>query len=306
MAGGVINTGSIPKLLWPGLNKIWGQQFAAHMVEYDKLFEKSTSEKAYEEDVALSSFGYTPPKPEGSQTQYDAIKQFFISRYLHITYALGFIITREAMEDNQYMSMGEKGTKALAFSYNQTRENIAHNIFNNGFSGGPTYGDGQAFFSTAHPLDAGSGTYSNVLTPGADISEAALEDILNQIAGLVDFRGLKINVMAESLHIPYQLQFEAKRILADPERPGTADRDINAMYHMGMFPKGFSVHHYFTDPDAFFVKTNCKDAVRYFERRAAAFEDDNDFDTENAKYKTSGRYSFGVTDARGFVASPGA
>lgn len=303
---GVINTGSIPKLLWPGLNKIWGIAFKEHMPEYDKLFAKATSDKAYEEDVALSTFGYVPTKPEGSQTRFDSMKQFFISRYTHITYALGFIITREAMEDNQYMSLGEKGTKALAFSYNQTRENIGHNIFNNGFSGGPTYGDGKTLFATDHPLDAGSGTYSNILSPGADISEAALEDLLNQIEGLVDFRGLKINTMAESLHVPYQLQFEAKRILADKDRPGTADRDINAIYHMGMFPKGFIVHHYFTDPDAFFVKTNIQDGLRYFERRAAAFEQDNDFDTENAKYKTSGRYSFGVTDARQFFASQGA
>jgi hypothetical protein len=303
---GVINTGSIPKLLWPGLNKIWGDEYLAHVAEYDKLFEKSTSDKAYEEDVAISTFGFVPVKPEGSQIQYDSMKQFFVSRYTHITYALGFIITREAIEDNQYMSLGEKGTRALAFSFNQTRENIGHNIFNNGFSGGPTYGDGKVFFATDHPLDGGAGTYSNVLSPAADLSEAALEDLLNQIEGLVDFRGLKINVKAESLHVPFQLQFEAKRILADPDRPGTADRDINAMYHMGMFPKGFFVHHYFTDPDAFFVKTNIREGVRYFDRRVATFEDDNDFDTENAKYKCTGRYSFGVTDARKFFASQGA
>lgn len=303
---GVINTGTFPKELWPGLNKIWGDEYNAHMEEYTKLFDSSTSEKNYEEDLGVSSFGFFPAKQEGSRIVYDSMKQFYVTRYTHITYALGFIITREAIEDNLYMSIGEKGTKALAFSYQQTRENIGHNIYNNGFSGGTTYGDGKVFFATDHPLDQGAGTFSNLLSPGADLSEAALEDLLNQIDGAVDNRGLKINLMARSLHVPYQLRFEAKRILGDENRPATADRDINAMYHMGMFPEGFFSHHYFTDPDAFFVRTNLKDAVRYFDRRKAAFEQDNDFDTENAKYKCSGRYSFGVTDPRGAFASQGA
>lgn len=303
---GVITTGSIPKALWPGINKFFGMAYQAHVTEYDKLFDTATSEMAYEEDVALSTFGFTPIKSEQTQVQYDDMKQMFVSRYTHVTYALGFIVSYEAMKDNQYMSIAERGSKALAFSYNQTRENITHNVFNNGFSGGPTYGDGKTFFATDHPLDSGAGTFSNMLSPGADLSEAALEDLLNQIEGLVDYRGLKINVKGVSLHVPYQLQFDAKRILGNPDRPGTADRDINAMYQMGMFPKGMFVHHYFTDPDAYFVKTNLQDAVRYFDREEPRLTQDNDFDTESLKCKCMGRYSAGVTDPRGFFASQGA
>jgi hypothetical protein len=304
MSAGIINTGTSPKLLWPGLNQIWGMSFKAHAPQYVYLFDKSTSEKNYEEDVALTSFGLVPQKPEGSATQYDSFNQLYISRYTHITYALGFIITYEALKDNLYMQMGEKGAKALAWSYNQTLENVAHNIYNNGFDNTVTYGDGQPFFSTSHPYEGG--TYSNILSPGADLSEAALEQILINIGNAVDNRGLKIDLKAKSLHVPVQLQFEAKRILGDPDRPGTADRDINAMYHMGMFPEGFKVHNYFTDPDAYFVRTDTMDAVRYFEREAPRFTNDNEFDTENQKYKTMGRYSVGVTDPRGAFASQGA
>lgn len=301
---GIINTGSMPKLLWPGLNKIWGDDYNKHPNEWERLFDKSTSEKNYEEDVGITTFGLTPEKSQGNAIVYDDMKQNYVSRYVHTTYGLGFIITREAMEDNLYMEVGRRGTKALAFSYNQTRENVLHNIYNNGFSGSYTFGDGQPFFSASHPIEGG--TASNILSTPADLSEASLEQILIDIGNAVDQRGLRIALVAQSLHVPVELQFEAKRILGDPDRPATADRDINAMYHMGMFPKGMFVHHYFTDPDAFFVRTNLPDAIRYFERRAAAFEQDNDFDTENAKFKCTGRYSGGVTDWRGAWASAGA
>lgn len=303
---GPITRGSAPKLLWPGLNKVFWDEYNAHPDEWDKLFDKSTSEKAYEEDFMGSSFGLVPVKPEGSQIMYDDAKQFYISRYTNITYGLGFIITEEAQEDNLYMQIGTTLSKKLALSVKQTREIHGHDIYNDGFSGGPTYGDGKTFFATDHPLDNASGTYSNMLSPGADLSEASLEDLLNQIDAAVDNRGKKIKLIGESLHVPYQLRFEAKRILGNPDRPATADRDINAMYHMGMLPKGFFIHHFFDDADAFFIRTNVKDGVRYFERRAMRFEDDNDFDTANAKFKVSYREVFGVTDPRAAYASQGA
>lgn len=304
MANAVMTTGWSPKQLWPGLNKVWGDSYKEHTPEYMVLFDKSTSEKNYEEDVGISTFGLVPVKTEGSPVVYAAMNQQYVSRYTHITYALGFIITEEAMDDNLYMDVGSRGAKALAFSYNQSRENIAANVYNNGFSGGTTYGDGKTFFATDHPIEGG--TFSNLLSPGADLSEASLEQILININSAVDATGKQISLMGDVLVVPKQLQFDAKRILGDSDRPGTADRDINAMYHMGMFPGGFKVNHYLTDADAFFVRTNLRDAVRYFERKSAVFTNDNEFDTENAKFKCSGRYSVGVTDPRGSFASQGA
>lgn len=301
---GVINTGTFPKELWPGLNKIWGLEYNAHVPQYLWLFDKSMSEKNYEEDVGISAFGLTPTRTQGGPVYYDTMRQGYVTRYTHVEYGLGFIVTQVEIEDNLYMDVGEKGTKALAFSYNQTRENVCANVYNNGFSNSYTFGDGQPFFSTSHPIDGG--TASNTLAIAADLSEASLEQMLIDIGNAVDQRGLKIALVAQSLHVPVQLQFEAKRILGDPDRPGTADRDINAMYHMGMFPGGCKTHNYFTDPDAFFVRTNLKDAIRYFERIAAGFTSDNDFDTNNAKFKSRGRFSAGVTDWRGAWGSPGA
>jgi hypothetical protein len=301
---GVITTGSMAKALYPGLNKLFGMEYSERPDEFVELFDKSTSNRNYEEDLMLTSFGLAPAKAEGSPILYDDMQQLYVSRYTHVTYGLGFIITREAMEDNLYMQMGTKGTKALAFSFKQTREIIGANIFNDGFSGGPTYGDGVSFFNTAHPI-VGS-TASNVVSVGVDLSEAALEQLLIDVSLAVDNRGKKIALIGDKLVVPPQLMFEAKRILGNPDRPATADRDINAMYHMNMFPKGYIVNHYLTDADAFFIKTNLKDAVRYYSRREAGFENDNDFDTENAKFKVTGRYSFGVTDWRGYWASPGA
>jgi hypothetical protein len=301
---GVITTGSFPKQLWPGLNKIWGIEYKSHAEEYTSLFDTSTSDKNYEEDVGMSAFGLVPVKPEGSAISYDTMKQTYVSRYTHVTYGLGFIITREQIDDNLYMSVGEKGAKSLAFSFQQTRENVGANVYNNGFSSSYTGGDGVSLFNTAHPIDGG--TASNTLAVAADLSEASLEQMLIDIGNAVDPKGLKINLMAQTLIVPVQLQFDAKRILGDPERPATADRDINAMYHMGMFPGGYKVNHYLTDADAFFVRTNLKDTIRHFNRRDAGFEQDNDFDTENAKYKCTGRYSFGWSDWRGAWGSPGA
>lgn len=301
---GLITTGSFPKLLWPGLNKIWGDTYAEHAAQYLMLFDKSTSDKNYEEDVAITTFGLVPVKPEGSQTVFDTMQQIYVSRYTHVTYGLGFIVTEEEMDDNLYMDVGERGAKALAFSYNQTRENIGANVYNNGFSGGPTYGDGQTFFSTAHPSLVGS--QSNILSPGVDLSEAALEQISINIDKATDLSGKRIALRIKRLAVAPENRFEAKRILGDPERPGTADRDINAMYWLGTFGGGYTVNNYFTDPDAYFVLTELPDAVRYFERKAASFAQDNDFSTRDARFLVNGRYSFGVTDWHGAYASQGA
>lgn len=300
---GIISTGSFPKLLWPGLNQIWGDAYKEHQPQYLMLFDKATSDKAYEEDVGITTFGLVPVKPEGTAIYYDSERQSYVSRYTHVTYGMGFVVTREEIEDNKYMDVGARGAKALAFAYNQTRENVGANVYNNGFTGGPTYGDGVSFFNGSHPIYGG--TASNILSVAADLSEASLEQLLVNISLATDARGKKISLKGMKLIVPPQLMFDAKRILGDPERPGTADRDINAMYHMGMLPGGFEVNQYLTDPDAYFIRTDLKDGVRYFERRAAAFENDNDFSTENGLFKVTGRYSVGVTDWRSCFASPG-
>lgn len=304
MAGGPITTGSNPKELFPGLDKIWGLKYEQWSNEFLSLFDKSSSERAYEEDEGITSFGLAPQKPEGTPTEFDSAQQFYITRYTNVTYALGFVITMEAMMDNLYMDKGDKYTKALSNSLEQTREIITHNIYNNGFDNTITYGDGQPFFSTAHPNVGG--TFSNMLSPGADLSEASLEQMLIQINKATDTRNLKIALRGMSLHIPPELEYEATRILKNVNRPGTADRDINAMVKEGKFPGGLIVHHYLTDPDAYFIRTNVPDGVRYIERMAAKFSRDNEFDTENGKFKAMMRYCAGVTDPRAAYASAGA
>jgi hypothetical protein len=299
----VITTGNFPKELWPGLNKTWGLKYNEYPPEYMELFDKSSSMKAYEEDVGNVGFGLVPAKPEGTATLYDDMRQTFVSRYTHVTYALGFIITYEEIKDNLYMDVGIKGTKNLAFAYNQTRENIGANVYNNAFSSSYPGGDGVSLLNSAHPINGG--TFSNILAVSTDLSEASLEQLIINIGLSVDPRGLKIKLIGKSLHVPIQLQFEAKRILGDSNRPGTADRDINAMYHMNMIPEGFKVNHYFTNQNAYFIRTNAEDGLRYFEREAVRFSEDNEFDTENAKYKCMGRYSFGWTDPRALFGTAG-
>ena len=301
----VITSSSFAKLLWPGLNSIYGKEYADYPVEWDKLFEKNTSDRAYEEDLGLSSFGLASVKSEGAPITYDSERQGFTSRYNHVVYALGFIITREIYEDDQYGKVGAQKAKALARSMRQTKEINGANIYNRAFSGsGYVGGDGKTLIASDHPNVAG-GTFSNVIGTAADLSEAALEQAVIDIAGFRDDRGLLIAAKPEKLVIPYQLQFEAKRILGSDGRVGTDLNDPNVLKDMGIFSNVIT-NHYLTDADAWFILTNVKDGLKYFERRGDQFEMDNDFDTENAKFKATARYSFGWTDPRAIYGSAGA
>jgi hypothetical protein len=302
---GVITSASFAKLLWPGLNSIYGKEYADYAVEWDKLFEKNSSDKAYEEDLGLSSFGLASVKSEGAPITYDTERQGFTSRYNHVVYALGFIVTREIFEDDQYGKVGAQKAKALARSMRQTKEIIGANIYNRAFEGsGYLGGDGKELIHSAH-LNVAGGTFSNKIGTAADLSEAALEQAVIDIAGFRDDRGLLIAAKPEKLVIPYQLQFETARILGSDGRVGTDLNDPNVIKQQGIF-SNVVTNHYLTDPDAWFILTNVKDGLKYFERRGDQFEMDNDFDTENAKFKATARYSFGWSDPRAIYGSAGA
>jgi hypothetical protein len=299
-----INTGNIAKLLMPGLNAIWGSDYKDHPMEFRDLFDTESSEKAYEEDQLVYGLGLAPVKPQGSATVYDTMAQGLTSRYTHVAYSLGFVVTREAIQDNLYEKAAIRGTKKLARSFKQTKENVAANIYNRATNGSYTYGDGVALLSTAHPTL--SGNQSNMLATAADMSEAALEDLVVQTMNAVDERGLRIQLMPKSLIVPTALVFEAERILKSVGQNDTANNAINALRSRGVFPEGAKVNHYLTDADAWFIRTDAPDGLKHFEREAAEFDQDNDFDTANLKFKGYERYSFGVTDFRGLYGSQGA
>jgi hypothetical protein len=300
----VINSGSFAKALWPGVNAWYGKEYAEYPVEFTDLFEKHTSSRAFEEDVGVSSFGLAVVKPEGAPISYDSERQAFITRYQHVVYALGFIITREMMDDDQYDIVGQRKAQGLAFSMRQTKEIVAANVYNRAFNSSYTGGDGVEMIASTHANIAG-GTWSNKIATAADLSEAALEQACIDIAGFTNDRGLLIGVRPQSLVIPRYLPFEAKRILNTVGRVGTDNNDLNALKEMGMIPK-VVVNHYLTDTDAWFIRTNVKNGLKYFERRADSFDMDNDWDTENAKFKATARYSFGWTDPRAIYGSQGA
>lgn len=304
MSAGVITSSSFAKLLWPGLNAIWGKEYNDYPVEWDKLFEKNSSDRAYEEDLGLSSFGLANVKAEGAPITYDTERQGFTSRYNHVVYALGFIITREIYEDDQYGKVGAQKAKALARSMRHTKETVGANIYNRAFNPSFVGGDGVSLINANHPNVSG-GTFSNQIAVASDLSEAALEQAVIDIAGFRDDRGLLIAAKPEKLVIPYQLQFEAARILGADGRVGTDLNDPNVLKDRGIF-SNVVTNHFLTDPDAWFILTNVKDGLKYFERRGDQFEMDNDFDTENAKFKATARYSFGWTDPRAIYGSAGA
>lgn len=300
---GPINTGNIAKLLMPGLNAVWGSDYTEHPMEFGDLFEADSSEKAYEEDQLMPGFGLAPIKDQGAPTVYDSTSQGLTSRYTHVAYSLGFIVTREAIKDNLYKSKALRGTKDLAFSFRQTKENVATNVYNRGFSASYVGADGVAMLSASHPTL--SGNQSNLGTAAADISEASVEDMCVTIMNAVNERGLKVALMPKKLIVPTASAFEAQRILKSTLKNDTADNAINAMRSMGMFSDGATVNHYLTDNDSWFIRTNAPNGLKYFSREAAEFADDNDFDTSNLKFKGYERYSFGWTDFRGVYGSPG-
>ena len=303
----VITNGNFPKLLKPGLDSLFGLKYEeyANGAEWKELFEMNKSTYQYEEDVNITGFGLAPRKNEGDSLTYDQMTQGYISKYINVAYALGFIVTREQIRDNQYLKIGQTGTKLLAFSMHQTKENVGARTFNYGFDAVTRpIGDGKALFATDHPTVYGD--QSNTQSVPADLSEKSLEEAVTQIADFRDNRGNRIRVMPKQLIVPRSLWATAERILKNPNRPGTADRDINALYTVNAIPGGYMTNHYFTDQDAYFLMTNCPEGFKYFERDPLVFEDDNDFDTKNGKYSAYERYSFGVTDWRAGWGSPGA
>lgn len=300
----LINSGSFAKALWPGVNAWYGKSYNEYQQEWDKLFEKNTSSRAFEEDVGISSFGLAVQKSEGAPISYDSERQAFITRYQHVVYALGFIITREMMEDDQYDVVGQRKAQGLAFSMRQTKEIVGANVYNRFATSGYVGGDGVTLLSASHPTLAG-GTFSNQIATAADLSEASLEQAVIDIAAFTNDRGLLIAVKPKTLIIPRQLIFEAKRILGSDGRVGTDNNDLNAIKTMGLIPEVVT-NHYLTDSDAWFIRTDVPHGMKYFERRADAFDMDNDWDTENAKFKATARYSFGWTDPRGLYGSAGA
>jgi hypothetical protein len=302
---GVITSSSFAKLLWPGVNAFYGRAYKDYPEEWSKLgFEQKKSTKAYEEDVGLTSFGLASVKTEGGPISYDTERQGFTTRYNHVVYALGFQITREAYEDDQYSIVGERKAKALARSMRYTKELVGANIFNRATTAGYTGGDGVVLLSASHPNITG-GTWSNMPSAAADLSEAALEQAAIDIAAFKDDRGLLIAVQPKKLVIRPDQMFEAKRILGSDGRPGTDLNDPNVLKTEGIIPE-VVINHYLTDTDAWYIITDIPDGLKYFERRADAFEMDNDFDTENAKFKATARYSFGWTDPRCIYGSVGA
>lgn len=300
----VMTSGSFAKALWPGVNAWYGKAYDEYPQEWDKLVDTFTSRQAFEEDVGISSFGLAVVKPEGSGISYDAEKQGFITRYQHVVYALGFIVTREIMDDDLYDVVGQRKAQGLAFSMRQTKEIVVANMYNRAFNSSYTGGDGVSLINASHPTIAG-GTFSNQIGTAADLSEAALEQACIDIASFTNDRGLLIGVRPESLIISRFMPFEARRILQTNGRVGGDLNDVNAIKDMGMIPTTV-VNHYLTDADAWFIRTNVGNGLKLFQRDAMSFDMDNDWDTENAKFKARERYSVGWTDPRALYGSQGA
>jgi hypothetical protein len=301
MSGGVITQSSFAKALWPGVNKWYGDAYNDYQTEWDKLFEKNTTKRAYEEDVGLTGFGLASVKPEGSPITYDTNRQGFTSRYNPVVYALGFVVTREAFDDDMYDVVGKKKAQALARSMRMTKEIVGANIYNRAFNSSYVGGDGKELCATDHPNVSG-GTWRNELSTAADLSEAVLEQAAIDIAAFTDDRGLLIAAKPRALVIPPALQFEAKRILGSDGRVGTDNNDLNAIKTMGIIPQVI-VNHYLTSSTKWWILTDVKDGLKYFERDGDSFDMDNDWDTENAKFKARARYAFGWTDPRGIFGS---
>lgn len=302
---GVINTGSHPKLLWPGVNAVWGQVYEGYENEYSHLYEMRDSKKAYEQDVQVTGFGLAPIKGQGAAIANDSEFQGFVTTYSHLAYALGYIVTHEEIEDNQYKEVATRRAKANAFSCNQTIENVAAFLYNNAFNSTYfTLPDGQPLISQSH-VNASGGTFSNSLGTGADLSEASLEDMSIQIMLATMDRGLRIKIMPESLHIAPQEWYNANRIMHSVLQNDTANNAVNVLKATNAYPQGIKMNHFFTAPSAWFVRTNCPNGMTFFWRSKPQFSQDNDFDTKNAKAATYFRFSVGCTDPRGIFGSNG-
>jgi len=300
-----INTSSFAKALFPGVNAWYGKSYNEYPLEVEQLFEKQTSKRAWEEDVGVSGFGLAVIKTEGSAVSFDNERQAFTTRYTPVVYALGFVITREMRDDDLYDVVGQRKAQGLAFSVRQTQEIVGANVYNRAFTSGYTGGDGSILAVSSHPNVAG-GTQSNVLATASDLSEAALEQAWIDISLLKNDRGLQIALKPTQLIVPPQTAFEAHRILKSNLRVGTPNNDTNALKDMGNYAMGVTVNHYLTDTDAWFIRTNAPHGMKRIVRDAPEFGTENDWDTENAKFKTRYREAYGWSDYRGLFASAGA
>ena len=300
-----INRAQLAKELEPGLNALFGMEYDRYDNQHTEIFETESSDRAFEEEVMIVGFGNASIKGEGNAVEYDNATEGFTARYAHETVALAFSLTEEAVEDNLYDRLGSRYTKALARSMANTKQIKAASVLNNAFSGSFTGGDGVALVSDSHPL-GGGGTASNRPTAYADLNETSLEDALINISTLVDDRNLTIALQGRKLIVPPALQFVADRLLQSPGRVGTSDNDLNAIKNMGMVPEGYVVNNYLTDTDAWFLKTDCPDGFKHFERSPMQTSLEGDFDTGNMRYKARERYSFGFSNWRAVFASQGA
>ena len=299
-----ISRSQLVKELEPGLNALFGLEYGRYDAEHTQIFDTESSDRAFEEEVMLSGFGNARVKSEGGSIVYDNAVETFTARYTHETIALGFAITEEAVEDNLYDRISARYTKALARSMANTKQVKAANVLNNAFDSNFAGGDGVELCSTVHPIVAG--TFSNELATAADLNEASLEQALIDIADFRDERGLRTAIQGMKLIIPRQLQFTANRLMESTLRTSTADNDINAIKNMGVIPQGYTVNHYLTDPDAFFIKTDAPNGFKHFTRTPLKTVMEGDFDTGNIRYKARERYSFGFSDPRCVFGTSGA
>jgi hypothetical protein len=300
-----ISRAQLLKELLPGLNALFGLEYQKYGEEHKEIFDQESSERSFEEEVKLSGFSAAPVKDEGAAISYDNAQEAWSARYNHETIALGFSITEEAMEDNLYDSLSSRYTKALARAMAYTKQVKAAAVLNNGFNSSYAGGDGVELFSTAHPLVSG-GTNSNEPSVNVDLNETSLEAAIIQIAGWTDERGLLIASRPLKMVVPPALQFVATRLLETELRTATADNDINAIRSMGAIPQGYTVNHFLTDTDAWFLKTDVPNGLKHFVRTPMQTSMDGDFDTGNARYKARERYSFGWSDPLGMWGSQGA
>ena len=300
-----ISRAQLAKELEPGLNALFGMEYDRYENEHAEIFETESSDRAFEEEVLIVGFGNAEVKTEGQGVDYDSASEGFTARYTHETVALAFALTEEAVEDNLYDRLGARYTKALARSMAHTKQVKAANVLNNAFSSSYTGGDGLSLINTAHTL-AGGGTWANRASTMADLNETSLENSLIGISTFVDDRNMILALQGTKLIVPPQLQFIADRLLESPGRVGTADNDINAVKNMGLLPQGYSVNHFLTDTDAWFVLTDCPDGFKHFERSPISTSKEGDFDTGNVRYKARERYSFGWANPRCVYGSQGA
>lgn len=298
-----INSGSFGRALWPGIKTWYGKAYDEYATEYDKVYTEDKSTKQFEIDMSVSSFGLAIQRTEGAPVNYDTEQQGFEEKYTHAEFALGFIVTKVMYEDDQYNIVGQRKAQGLAMAMRQTKETVGANVLNRAFNTNYTFGDGQTLISASHPNIRG-GTWSNQIAVAADISEAALEQAVIDISKYTDDAGKRIQVKPVKLVVPTDLDFEVAKIMKSEFEVGTSSNTPNIV--KGRFPMGYVVNHYLTDTDAWFILTDVKNGMKYFERVADEFDFKDDFDTDNAKYKARARYSFGCSDKRHIYGSAGA